>query len=175
MGVLKFQVNSPDSASRLPDLRKAYVTGMDRTPGRLSVEFRQGVMVCHRETNESGRLFVPWQVPGHGTPFIGTATLAERRDPYNLSVELARGKLNDVRNQLADWKQMGLRIPPELDAVLRKSQSAFVRAATHSNDLAGSYTSSDRRASPPPSRRETCFPTPIPHRSSRPGWSPVRS
>ena len=32
MGVLKFQLTSPDLASRLPELRKAYVTGLDRTP-----------------------------------------------------------------------------------------------------------------------------------------------
>src|SRR3954462_12527836 len=100
MGVLKFQLTSPDAASRLPELRKAYVTGLDRTPSRLAVEFRQGLMVCHRESNESGRLFVPWPVPGFGTPIVGTATLGERREPYNLAVELARGRLNDVRNQL---------------------------------------------------------------------------
>ena len=139
MGVLKFQVNSPDPASRLPDLRKAYLTGLDRTPGRLSVEFRQGVMNCHRDTGESGRLFVPWPVERHGTPIVGTATLAERRAPYNLPVELARGKLNEVRNQLAEWRLMGLRIPAELETSLRQSQTAFVQAATKGNDLPASY------------------------------------
>jgi len=139
MGVLKFQLTSPDAASRLVDLRKAYVTGLDRTPGRLSVEFRQGVMSCHRESAESGRLFVPWPVPGFGTPFVGTATLAERPAPYNLAVELARGKLNDLRNQLADWKQMGLRTPTDLGATLREAQSAFVKAATSSDNPSVSY------------------------------------
>lgn len=133
MGVFKFHVTSPDLASRVADLRRAYVTGLDRTPSRLSVEFRQGLMVCSREGVESGRLFVPWPVPGHGTPFVGTATLAERRDPYNLAVELARGKLNDVRNQVADWRQMGLRTPPQLDGLLRDAQHAFVRAALRSD------------------------------------------
>src|SRR4051812_19058282 len=123
MGVLKFQVTSPDPASRLPELRKAYVTGLDRTPSRLAVEFRQGQMVCHRESNESGRLFVPWPVPGFGTPIVGTATLGERREPYNLAVELARGRLNDVRNQLADWRQMGLRTPPDLNELLDRATS----------------------------------------------------
>ena len=133
MGVLKFQVTSPDLASRLPDLRKAYVTGLDRTPSRLSTEFRQGQMICHRESGESGRLFVPWPVPGYGTPIVGTATLAERREPYNLAVELARGKLNDVRNLLADWQQMGLRAPSDLERVLGEAQSSFVRAALASD------------------------------------------
>src|SRR4051812_25020888 len=63
MGVLKFQLTSPDLASRLAELRKAYVTGLDRTPSRLGIEFRQGgLMLCHRDNNESGRLYVPWPV-----------------------------------------------------------------------------------------------------------------
>ena len=49
MGVLKFQLTSLEGASRLADLRKAYLTGLDRTPSRLTVEVRQGVMLCHRE------------------------------------------------------------------------------------------------------------------------------
>lgn len=139
MGVLKFQVTSPDLASRLPDLRKAYVTGLDRTPSRLSIEFRQGLMVCHRESGESGRLFVPWPVPGHGTPIVGTATLAERRTPYNLAVELARGKLNDIQNLLADWCQMGLRPPAELDRVLKEARKAFIHAALTSDQPTESH------------------------------------
>jgi hypothetical protein len=141
MGVLKFQLTLADTPGRLADLRKAYVTGLDRTPSRLAVEFRQGVMSCLRDTGESGRLFVPWPVPGHGTPIVGTATLAERREPYNLALELARGKLNDVRNQIADWRQMGLRTPTELDEVLRRAQTSFVRAAVSSDDAAASYAS----------------------------------
>lgn len=134
MGLLKFQVTSPDLAGRVPDLRKAYVTGLDRTPSRLAVEIRQNLMICHRDSAESGRLFVPWPVPGRGTPVVGTATLAERPEPYHLSVELARGKLNDVRNQLADWRQMGLRTPPELNALLSRAQAAFVKAALSASD-----------------------------------------
>ena len=42
MGVLKFLLPSNDLARRLAGFRKAYITGLDRTPGRLSVEFRNG-------------------------------------------------------------------------------------------------------------------------------------
>ena len=35
MGVLKFLLPSNDLARRLPGFRKAYMTGLDRTPGRL--------------------------------------------------------------------------------------------------------------------------------------------
>jgi hypothetical protein len=127
---MKFRVPSHDLMQRLPDYRKAYITGLDRTPGRLGVELRNGLMTCIRETTESGRLFVPWPIEGYGTPIVGTATLAERPTPYVLAVELARGKLNDVRNQLADWTQMGLRTEPELKQALDQAQHAFIQAAT---------------------------------------------
>jgi hypothetical protein len=129
MGVLKFSLPSADLARRLPGFRKAYITGLDRTPGRLNVEFRNGLMTCVRETSESGRLFVPWPIAGYGTPIVGTATLTERPAPYVLALELARGKLNDVRNQMADWVQMGLRVSPELEQVMTEARKAFVVAA----------------------------------------------
>jgi hypothetical protein len=133
MGVMKFRLPSSDPAQRASDYRKAYVTGLDRTPGRVGVELRNGLMTCIRDTTESGRLFVPWPIEGHGSPIVGTATLSERPAPYVLAVELARGKLNDLRNQLADWLQMGLRSTPELERALDEARRAFIRAATSSN------------------------------------------
>ncbi len=142
MGVLKFQLPSNDLARRLPSFRKAYITGLDRTPGRLSVEFRNGLMTCFRETSESGRLFVPWSIAGYGTPIVGTATLAERTSPYSLALELARGKLNDIRNQMADWVQMGLRVSPELMEVMTEARQAFIQAAISGDDAERCLTAS---------------------------------
>jgi Glycosyl hydrolase family 10 len=133
MGVMKFRLPPTQSLGGVPDFRKAYITGLDRTPGRLAVELRNGVMTCARDSTESGRLFVPWPIEGFGMPLVGTATLAERAAPYVLAVELARGKLNDIRNQLADWLQLGLRSTPELDHTLATAQKAFVIAATSSD------------------------------------------
>ncbi len=133
MGVMKFRLPSNEPTRRAPDYRKAYITGLDRTPGRLAVELRNGLMTCARESTESGRLFVPWPIDGFGMPLVGTATLAERPAPYVLSVELARGKLNDVRNQLSDWLQLGLRSTPQLEQSLAEAQKAFVVAATSSD------------------------------------------
>src|SRR5271157_2852379 len=131
------------SGRRLPGFRKAYITGLDRTPGRLSVEFRNGLMACFRETSESGRLFVPWSIAGYGTPIVGTATLAECSSPYMLSLELARGKLNDVRNQTADWVQMGLRVSPELSEVMAQARKAFIQAALSSDSPESSSRAGD--------------------------------
>jgi hypothetical protein len=128
MGLFKFRL--PPSFPDISDLEQAYVTGQDRTPSHVRVDVRDDVLTVHRETTESGRIFVPWPVAGYGRPFVGTATLAERPQPYNLAVELARGKINDIRNQLADWKQLGLKVPAEADRHLDSARKSFARAAT---------------------------------------------
>jgi len=134
MGVLKFRLPSNEIAGRLASQRRVYTTGLDRTPGRLGLDFRNGLMTCTSDASESGRLFTPWPVPGFGSPVVGTATLGERSSPYVLALELARGKLNDVRNQAADWTQLGLRTDESLSDLLRESRRAFVRAALAADD-----------------------------------------
>ena len=136
MAVFKYRL--PPLADRSA-LGRAYMTGLDRSATRLRVAVEGDLLICRREGEESGRLFVPWPIAGYGTAFVGTATLGERAEPYDLAVELARGKLNDVRNQLADWQLMGLRVGDALIAKLAEAQSAFFRAVTSRTepDLAG--------------------------------------
>lgn len=133
MGVLKFRLTPPELSQRLPELERAYVTGLDRTPERMRAELRPGMLICHREAPESGRLHVPWPIDGVGLPYVGTATLVERAEPYELSVELARGKLYDVRNQAAEWSHLGLRLPSEVEADLGTARRSFAKAATSSD------------------------------------------
>ncbi len=136
MGLMQFSFYPPELADRVPDLRTAYVTGQDRTPGRSAIDVRPGLLTCQRENPESGRLHVPWPIRGHGMPVVATATLAERGRPYDLSVELARGRLNDVRNQTADWSLLGLDVPGSLEGRLGASRRAFARAVTSRDDPA---------------------------------------
>ncbi|WP_435016189.1 endo-1,4-beta-xylanase [Tundrisphaera sp. TA3] len=130
MGSFRFRLGPSLPEPRQADLRRAYVTGLDRTPSRVGVDIRKDVLTVQKGTTESGRLYVPWPVPGSGVPLIGTATLGDRNEPYNLAVELARGRLNDVRNQLSDWRQMGLKVGPDLERLVAASMESFTRAAT---------------------------------------------
>ena len=144
MGLFKFRIPSTLTEPRLADLRKSYITGLDRTPSRLSVEIRKDLLLCQRGATESGRLFAPWMVEGLGSQFIGTATLGERPEAYLLAIELARGKLNDVRNQLADWKQMGLRVPGDLEKTLGESLRSFVQASLGRQDPVASLAAAQK-------------------------------
>jgi hypothetical protein len=61
-----------------------------------------------------------------------TATLIEQTTPYFLALELARGKVNQLRNQAADWMLGGLNCPPPLQPAIREATMNFARAAAFS-------------------------------------------
>src|SRR5207253_1636926 len=50
--------------------------------------------------------------------------------PYQLSIELARGKINQLRCQAADWRMVGLQIPDLIDVQMREASHLFGHAAT---------------------------------------------
>src|SRR4051794_19944184 len=114
MSVLKFRLGPSDIQAGPPALAKAYMTGQDRTPSRVQADLRGDLLSIARPGPESGRVTLPWPVHGHGRPMLTTANLTERPGPFHLAVELARGRLNDVRNQMADWQLMGLAVPDSL-------------------------------------------------------------
>jgi hypothetical protein len=107
--------------------------GPDNMPWRTEVRFPPGQMVLHRESDDSGVLVAPWKVdwPGAGPALLmgSSATLMQRASPpYQLVVELARGKINQLRNQAADWQAGGLVLPEGLAQKVHDVAIAFGRA-----------------------------------------------
>ncbi len=130
MGLLRFALHPPQLADERPELRHAYISGIDRMPWRTRVELADGLLACWRGVPESGVLNVPWPVEGFGQVMLKTATLRERQEPYHFQVELARGKVNQLRNQVAEWEMAGLRIPDGLRGELREVHHTLARALT---------------------------------------------
>jgi hypothetical protein len=65
-------------------------------------------LLIKRAEFDSANLFVPWPVEGHGVVTLSTCSLMERDEPYHLPLELARGKVSQLRNQIAEWQSLGL-------------------------------------------------------------------
>jgi hypothetical protein len=57
-----------------------------------------------------------------------SATLMERATPYSLVIELARGKINQVRNHAAELAQAGLHAPAAAQRTLHDATVAFGQA-----------------------------------------------
>src|SRR4051812_35953701 len=131
MGMMSFQLPSAAPESALKDLDRACVAGgYDNMPAPTRVQRDDGRLKLQRDMDESGYLVVPWEVNGVGRLMGSSATLIERPAPYHLGIELARGKINQLRGQAADWRMFGLQVPEALDEQIREAHRRFGRAAT---------------------------------------------
>lgn len=128
MGQMRFLVPRPERISEAL-LQRAYLAGMDCIPWLSETHWDGSELIVVREIRESGNLYVPWPVVGQGELILCTASLMERKQPYHLPVELARGTLNRLRNQAAAWQMVGMDLSPDYRAKLRQSQLFFARAA----------------------------------------------
>lgn len=126
MHTMSFRVPADLSPSAAEDLLKTSVAGgHDRAPTPTRTELRDGHLVLARDLGESGPSYVPWPVPRVGQVVTPTTSLMFRDRPYELTTELARGKLNQVRNQYADWHGGGLSQAPDVEDVLRRATRVF--------------------------------------------------
>ncbi len=110
MGLMRFIVSPPDRITE-ETLRKVYLSGLDRVPWQVRARLVRGELWMERASSDSASLHIPWPVREHGTLTLATATLRECSNPYYLPLELARGKLAQVRNQLWEWEAAGLYVP----------------------------------------------------------------
>ena len=136
MGMMSFLIPRGLAPSALRELERICIAGgYDHTPVPTQVQLRDDRLDVSREPDESGYVLVPWEVLGVGRLMNHSATLMERSDPpYYLPLELARGKLNQLRNQVADWRMIGLQVPPEDEDFLRRTIRAFTQVVLNPTD-----------------------------------------
>jgi len=135
MGVMRFVVPQSESLRDWPEVFRVYSSGLDRSVWPTRVEFDGQTIVCRRQNSESSRLHAAWPVEGFGRPVLSTAMLPERDAPYVLAVELARGKIVQVRNQQAAWEGMQLTLPEEYHHHYKQAHLAFGRATSQQQDV----------------------------------------
>ncbi len=126
---LSFRVPAGPPTVLADALRRASLSyGHDRAPSPTRRDFQDPNLVLSRDIQESSPAFIPWDVPGTGRLMAPTTTLMLRERPYHLLPELVRGKLNEVRNQYADWQGGGLTSAADVDDLIRRATHAFGQA-----------------------------------------------
>jgi len=126
MGTMTFQLPAglpPDAVRELE--RSCLVGGPDIMPWWCERRIVGDRLLIERDLDESGYLAAPWAVADFGTLMGISATLMERTAPYDFLVELARGKVNQFRNQAAEWQAGGLQVSDNLGRLLRDASQGF--------------------------------------------------
>lgn len=124
MGLMRFRV-FPTERITEEMVQQAYLSGIDRVswPVRTSVEGDE--LILQRSVSDSANLHISWPVEGHGRLTLTTASLMERPAPYLMPLEIARGMIVQLRNQLADWQVIGLVVPETVQTTMGKAIEQF--------------------------------------------------
>src|SRR5262245_51072667 len=134
MGMLRFRIPSGATPESVRDLDQSCVAGgYDNMPAPTQVTVEGGRLTLNRESSESGYPVIPWVIPGRGHFMWSGATLMERDQPYDLLVELARGKTTQLRCQSAEWQALGMEFNPTLEEELRDLSRKFSHLVTLSS------------------------------------------
>jgi endo-1,4-beta-xylanase len=101
--MLRFLVFDHGQPARNAFLEGAYLVGSDGVPLRADITFANGEIRCTKRAPGPAGLAVFWPVKGFGRLVLETTRLVERDEPYNLHVELARGRLMRISHKREDW------------------------------------------------------------------------
>jgi hypothetical protein len=149
MGVMRFLVYPPELILAWPEVFDGYLSGADGRVFSTEIEVTGNLLTCQRLANDSGRLHVAWPVDGFGRPVLSTASLSEREEPYLLPLELARGKIAQLRDQISAWEVGGMTVPETFQGPYQEAHRKFREAAALQNQparMAELATQSLRRA-----------------------------
>jgi hypothetical protein len=143
MGLMRFVVVPPERITK-ETLQQAYMSGVDRIAWQVDLRMEGGQLVVRRAVSESGNLHIPWPVHGCGRLTLSTGCLMEQPRPYHLPLELARGTIGQLSNQLAEWRTLGLTVPEKVTQGLSEAIRLFGRAAVGEEHLPESANLAER-------------------------------
>lgn len=119
-----------------------YLADADNRPVEKSFDFEYGHLICYCPDFVSRKLFVRYHVEGFGEPVLRTRLLQSGKRVYNLSLELAMGRMELIDAQLGmaliDGIQISHRLTESIDtarslalesAVLDQDESSRAKAA----------------------------------------------
>jgi len=143
MGQIRFRLHDRERIVS-GGLQRIYVAGMEEIPWSTHADWIGDQLVIERTVSDSGSVYVPWRIDGHGTRVLSTSTLMERERPYLLEVELARGLIQRIRTRLFLWEVLGLEAESALKDQLQAATREFALAATSQQEPAESSVAANR-------------------------------
>ncbi|WP_437185512.1 endo-1,4-beta-xylanase [Planctomicrobium sp. SH668] len=130
MGGMRFLVHSPITGVRSHDLLGSYCSALDGRVVPCQIWLSERELVCERQGTESVKLNVIWRLRSGEDVLLSTTSLRDRNEPYSLALELARGKLAEIRESLANWVSMGMVVPDVVTESIRNSFNGLTKAGT---------------------------------------------
>ena len=126
--MLRFHAQHNGQAVSEMSLAGTYLVGSDGVPLRAEMEFRDSQIVCAKRADGPAGLALLWPVAGCGAMLIETGRLMERERPYNLTLELVRGRLTRINQKREDWGLYDYDGVETISEQIDKARDLFIRA-----------------------------------------------
>jgi len=126
--MLRFVLEPNEKLVSEPVQTGAYMVGSDGVPLRAELDLREGQIVCAKRADGPAALAVLWPIPGYGTVLVETSRLMDRDKPYNLALELARGRLLRISLRREEWGLFDFEGMDALATEIDKSRDLFVES-----------------------------------------------
>ena len=126
--MLRFAIFGTGPAGQENRLAGAYLVGSDGVPLRGELEQRDRLVCCAKRADGPAGLALLWPVPRAGELLLETSRLMERDKFYNLSLELARGRLMRIAQKREDWGLFDFDGIEPVAAAIDKARDLFVEA-----------------------------------------------
>jgi len=126
--MLSFAVYSNGAPATGVNLNGAYLIGSDDVPLRAELTFKDGVITCKKRSTGPAGLGLLWPVSDVGTILLETVRLLERKQPYILSLELARGRLMRINQKLEEWGLLNLEQNEARFAEMNRGRETLITA-----------------------------------------------
>ena len=141
--MLRFTVYNQGAPAKAFDLDNAYLVSPDGAPMRGELRFAQGMIHCDTRSRGGAGLCVCWPVKGMGRIMLETTRLMDRNEPYNLHVELARGRLMRISQKREDWGLFDFDEGESLYREVDEARAKFVEALTAPDDATAARLADD--------------------------------
>lgn len=132
MALVKLLLDAPTNPGWSLDLSLIHVLDLERTPYPVQASLDNGLLVLSTTTPDSLRVQVPWALPGRNPVILGTPTLPSRNEPYLLVLELARGRLTELRHFFQDGPAT---VERQLPPGFQEAHRMFVEAVLKRDDI----------------------------------------
>ncbi len=108
--------------------RAALVVGPESVPLAGEILFRDSLLRINRIDDSAVGLSLLWDIGPLGAFQMETTRLPHRPEPYNLNVELARGRLMKIVQKQEDWNLFDFPKAEKHQETLRQAQALFAES-----------------------------------------------
>ena len=126
--MLRFTFNLDGQSTGAMSLAGAYVVGSDGVPLRADIELKESQLICAKRAEGPAGLALLWPVTDCGAVLLETSRLMDREAPYNLPLELVRGRLMRINQKREDWGLFDFEGIEEDAAEIEKARDMFIEA-----------------------------------------------